>query len=64
MGNCISKILNDHLFAFEAGMKNKTYIKRWDRYEALFHKNIFKYVGSITDQDAVEKAFLKWVKGI
>ena len=46
------------------GMKNKTYIKGWDRYEALFQKNMIKYVGSITDQDAVEKAFLKWVKGI
>ena len=38
-------------------MKNKTYIKGWDRYEALFQKNMVKYVGSITDQDAVEKAF-------
>ena len=24
MGNCISKILKDHFFAFEKGMKNKT----------------------------------------
>ena len=24
MGNCISKILKDHFFAFEEGMKNKT----------------------------------------
>ena len=58
------KYLRTICLLLKRGMKNKTYIKRWDRYEALFHKNILKYVGSITDQDAVEKPFVKWAKGV
>ena len=73
MGNCISKILKDHFFAFEEGMKNKTSFEKGrvrrgldmvtitsrTYMKTLFYKKVFKNLGPITNWDVVEKSFLK-----